>query len=344
MKRGWDNRGKRYFGHILVVAPLVLIVYLAAMFVAIRIGSRMDAVDPVPENYGDLSNRFEPSQTMEWEGKTYAHYKSYFTNILVIGMDKNDIGEDAGYRSNGQADFLMYLVIDRHNRIITPIHIDRDTVADVPVYGSFGTPAGSRMLQVCLAHAFGGTQHEASINTRQAVMNLMGGIAIDYYLTMDMEGIAALNDALGGVTVTLDEDFSHLDPAMTQGATITLKGKQAEYFVRGRYGIGDYTNSQRMKHQQAYLDAALPLLREKLTQDEELAIGIFDDLADHLCTNISRTWIMNNTYAFKNYEVKPIVWLEGDHSVGQDGFVEFQPDEEALQQLLIDLFYESMRG
>ncbi len=33
-------------------------------------------------------------------------------------------------------------------------------------------------------------------------------------MAMDMDGISVLNDSVGGVTVTLEDDFSSLDPAM----------------------------------------------------------------------------------------------------------------------------------
>ncbi len=43
-----------------------------------------------------------------------------------------------------------------------------------------------------------------------------GGKNIDFYLAMSLDGISVLNDLAGGVTVTLEDDFSAADPAMTR--------------------------------------------------------------------------------------------------------------------------------
>lgn len=41
---------------------------------------------------------------------------------------------------------------------------------------------------------------------------------------MSLDGISVLNDLAGGVTVTLEDDFSAEDPAMTRGTTLSLHG------------------------------------------------------------------------------------------------------------------------
>lgn len=51
-----------------------------------------------------------------------------------------------------------------------------------------------------------------------------GGGDIDFYLEMSLDGISVLNDLAGGVTVTLEDDFSAEDPAMTRGTTLSLHG------------------------------------------------------------------------------------------------------------------------
>lgn len=50
------------------------------------------------------------------------------------------------------------------------------------------------------------------------------GESVDFYVAMNMDGISELNDLAGGVTVTLEDDFSSIDPAMTKGTTLTLPG------------------------------------------------------------------------------------------------------------------------
>lgn len=83
------------------------------------------------------------------------------------------------------------------------------------------------------------------------------GESIDFYVAMNMDGISELNDLAGGVTVTLEDDFSSIDPAMTKGTTLTLHGDQAETFVRSRMTVGDGTNASRMERQSVYAGGAV---------------------------------------------------------------------------------------
>ena len=46
-----------------------------------------------------------------------------------------------------------------------------------------------------------------------------------------MDGMALLNDYVGGVQVTVKDDFSQVDSSLIQGETITLTGEQALIFV-----------------------------------------------------------------------------------------------------------------
>ena len=42
---------------------------------------------------------------------------------------------------------------------------------------------------------------------------------------MSLDGISVLNDLAGGVTVTLEDDFSAADPAMTKGSYPDAAGR-----------------------------------------------------------------------------------------------------------------------
>ncbi|MBR6571576.1 MAG: LCP family protein [Clostridia bacterium] len=338
MKHGLDDQG-RFRSRGLIVS---LLVYAVLGCLLIGVGKWLDLIDQndPEEQYGDLSQRFVPTVMMELAGEERAYYHNYHSNVLIIGVDRESFAASTSMRSGGQADFLMLLSIARDTRSITPIHIDRDTVTDVQVYGAFGNPAGVVPMQVCLSHAFGRDEASNSENTVLAVSNLLAGIPIDHYIAMDMSGIAALNDALGGVTVTLEEDFSMLDPAMTKGATVTLQGKQAEYYVRGRYGVGDYTNRQRMVHQRQFVTQAAELITEKLRKEPEFLIQLFDDLDPHLATTVDDEWLLSQSYAMQHYQINEIHTLQGEHRVGGSGFMEFHPEQKAMEEMLLDVFFE----
>lgn len=346
MRHRLDQQGKPNLRQLrkMGLGVLAYVLLAAVLFLGGMLLDKQAENATKEDSYGDLSERFTPTLTMEVDGQEYAYYHNYYSNVLIIGVDRESIAEMTSMRSGGQADFLLLLAISRNNKSITPIHIDRDTVAEVKVFGAFGNPAGTSPMQLCLSHAFGRDEATNSANTLWAVSNLLGGIPIDHYITMDMSGIAALNDALGGVTVTLEEDFSAIDPAMTKGTTLRLQGKQAEYYVRGRYGVGDYTNSQRMTHQRTFISAATELLKDRLKEEPEFLVQLFDDLGSHLSTTIADDWLLEQSYAMQHYTVNDTRTLDGEHRMGDNGFMEFHPEEDSLEELLLNVFYEERTG
>ena len=213
-------------------------------------------------------------------------------------------------------------------------------MTDIRVYGPFGDYTGVRETQICLSHAYGATAEENCENTVWAVGRLLGNIPIDGYMALDMSGITALNDALGGVTVTLEEDFSSLDPQMVKGATITLRGKQAETFVRGRTGVGDGTNASRMQRQRTFIRSAEELLVQRMNEDMGYAGTLYDALAGHMTTNIERGWLINRAYECRDYRRPETKTLAGGHCIGADGFMEFHADKDALNALLTEMCFE----
>ena len=96
-----------------------------------------------------------------------------------------------------------------------------------------------------------------------AVGNLLEGIELSQFCSINMDAMPELNDLLGGVTVTMPDDYPDLDPAYVKGARITLTGRQAYDFVHDRMTVGDGTNLSRMKRQRAYMEAVQDILQKR---------------------------------------------------------------------------------
>ena len=157
-------------------------------------------------------------------------------------------------------------------------------MAEVTVLGMLGNPVGTTQMQISLAHGFGDGKEESCGYARDAVSRLLQGENIDFYLAMSLDGISVLNDLAGGVTVTLEDDFSAADPAMTKGATLTLQGDQAEIFVRRRMDIGEGTNEARMVRQEEYLAQLSAQLESRVQQDQQFTAQVYDALQPYLLT------------------------------------------------------------
>lgn len=318
----------------------VIVLYAGILLTVHVVGNHLEHPQEVKETVGSLEGRFtSDALTMDYGGQTWTYRERDLTHILLMGVDWEDMQQNPSLRYRGQADFLLLLTIDQKNKTVSTLQIDRDTMADMRIYGIFGDYAGTRKQQICLSHAYGNTEKESCKNVVWAVSRLLGCIPIESYVSLDMGSITALNDALGGITVTLEEDFSHLDPAMTQGTTLTLHGQQAEYFVRARMGVGAGTNASRMQRQRVFMQAVADRITAEMAQNVDFVAALFDQLSGHMVTNIDRGWIIDKAYASSAYQRLENRTLAGRHRNGSDGFMEFWADEDALGSYLTDTFF-----
>lgn len=176
-------------------------------------------------------------------------------NILVLGTKvlTSDLDEptptNLGYHAlvnsfNGLADTMMLLRFDPNSQRVTVLSIPRDTLTLIEGRGE---------AKINEANALGGPALSA-----RTVSDLLGGVPIDRYVRVNVQGIEKLVDALGGVTIHVPKDMHYVDDS--QHLYINLKagrqhlnGNEALQFLRFRYDdLGDIGRVQR---QQALLRA-----------------------------------------------------------------------------------------
>lgn len=326
---------KRY----IIAFALFLLSGVAITFLSGRLMSRNNSL---PEPHGDLSSRFELTTNVEFHGEHY-QLNNDITTILVMGIDQytDDTSNRTLFRNGGQADFILVLVIDDEAKTVTAIPIDRDTITDITILGVLGNETGTRKTQICLAHGFGDGAEQSCELLKQAVSQFLLGIEIPYYVAMSMDGISELNDAIGGVTVTLEDDFSFLDPEMTAGKTLTLTGVQAEYFVRNRKDIGVGTNESRMARQKEYWCALRSCFSGDTGNEKSKSCieAVLDHISPYIVTNIKQGRMINEIWKDKDYRQIENIHIEGQHKIASDGFIEFYADQNALEKLVTEIFF-----
>lgn len=321
---------------------MLLVFAVVIVLIAVYKGGRwLETMNARPEARGDHLQRYDYEDTIEVDGTSYRRKKGV-TSVLLMGIDRDEEAVVTGYRNGGQADFLQLVIIDSAERRIIRLQIDRDTMTPITILGVLGNQSGLRTSQICLSHGFGDGKEQSCELTVSAVSNLLLGTPVDSYIAMNLDGIPALNDAVGGVTVTLEDDFSALDASMTLGRTMTLMGEQAEIFVRGRRSIGVGTNEARMARQQRYIARLTEQINDRLQADEGFIGSLYDELEPYLITNLSRGTLVNQAWISRNYE-RTVLEIEGTYQVGSDGFMQFYADEAALEQMVLELFYQKVQ-
>jgi len=96
------------------------------------------------------------------------------------------------------------------------LSVDRNTVTPVRSLADDGTYLATTDIQLSLAHSMGPDQNMRAENTVDAVSTLLKGQKIDGYAMINMSAIQVVNDMVGGVTVTIEDDFSERDKRKLQ--------------------------------------------------------------------------------------------------------------------------------
>lgn len=281
----------------------------------------------------------ETRQTIRYNGKWYV-YNDDIETILVMGLDKYESQvQEGSYNNDMQADFLTLLILDKGEDKATALHLNRDAMAQMNILGLKGEKLGSTTAQLALAHTYGSGGKDSGKNTADAVSGFLYDVSVDHYLSLTMDAVKVLNDLVGGVSVEVLDDFSSVDPQLVKGAKVTLKGEQALTYVRTRQGIGDETNEQRMKRQQQYMNELLALVTHKVDTDENFITRAALDVSDYIISDCTVEQLKRISSFVSDYKVTEIKSIEGETKKGEK-FMEFYPDEDKLQELIIELFFE----
>lgn len=281
----------------------------------------------------------EAENVVEIDGEAYIP-KQNIETFLFIGVDSKN-GTEGG---TGQCDVLELLVFDRGANTYTLMPINRDTMTDVRSLDEDGNYLATTRIQIALAHAHGDGGTVSCENTVDAVSTLLNGQKIDKYAAMGMDAIPVINRLVGGVTVTIEDDFPGSDPAMAVGNTVTLNDEQAELFVRGRMDVGDGTNENRMKRQGIYLSALKELVKEKCRDYKAFPLTLYDGLEEYMVSDMTRNDFIKLAAALLDAEEQPEIRLEGESVIGRFDYKEFTVDEESLNAAIAALFYDKYDG
>jgi LCP family protein required for cell wall assembly len=164
-------------------------------------------------------------------------------NVLLMGADSNDA--DAG---SSRADTIILIHLPADRRSAQLISIPRDTWLRVP--RSTNSGASTVQAKINAAFAWGG----APLMVR--TVETFTGVRIDHTMVIDFAGFARIIDALGGVDVTVDRDFTSSSAPyhVYRTGPQHMDGTLALDYARQRkpFADGDFT---RMRHQRAIIAA-----------------------------------------------------------------------------------------
>ena len=278
--------------------------------------------------------------TLSYEGQEYV-LRDDLDTYLFLGLDKyqSQLGNPNYFLNNQQADFIFLMIVDNSRKTFSALHLNRDTMTEVIQLGAGGRRVGRSVMQLCLAHTYGGGGRDSCHNTALAVTNLLLGVPVDHYLSITMDGIPIINDLVGGVTVHMDDDLTYRDPSFVKGKDIRLVGQQALSYVRAREMEGNEGNLQRMERQRTYISALYGKLEEKLNKDDRFGMKLASEIADYVVSDLITDEVAALAEKLKDYRFTTIYTIEGTTGQDEEEHTEFYVDEEDLKRVVIQLFF-----
>lgn len=332
--------------------PLILrifIVLIAIIFAAVAIiggtylymrekGHNTLVVEPANPKY---------EETIIYNGHTYVYDKNKVA-FAFIGVDQENItpDEDTLIGNSGQADTDIVGVIDTNTGEISVITIPRDTMVDIDLYTVGGEFVRTENMQLCLAYAYGDGGTSSCENVTTAISRILANVPVEKYFALDLSGIAPLNDAVGGVTVTSLYDF----PAegVYKGDTVTIRGDFAETYVRQRNMDSIDASLNRTERQTQYIKAYVEQLRKAVTSDFSVVSQLYNTASEYSQTNISLSEVTylasvvlsNGVSDFTQYTLEGE--MRASDTATEDVFAEYYVDEDSVMDVVVNCFYEQV--
>ena len=233
-------------------------------------------------------------------------------SVLLLGVDER--GSDSG-----RSDSMIVLTVNPEKETVKMLSIPRDTRTEIIGRNSVD--------KINHAYAFGGVSM-----TLDTVENFLD-IPIDYYIKINMESFKDIVNAVGGITVNNELEFTYEGHHFPIG-TITLDGEEALKYSRMRYEDpkGDFGRQARQrKIIEAVIKQGASL--NTLTNYKD----IFDALGNNVQTNLSFDDMMtiqkNYRAAVKNIEQSSIEG-SGTKINGIYYYVVSQEEKEKVQAAL----------
>ena len=264
--------------------------------------------------------------TITYNGKKYELNK-HMATVAFIGFDGRD--NDDGTQK-GQSDTVMVVALNTDTGEARGIVIPRDSMVAVDTYSN-GSFAGQVTEQLCLQFAYGTDGDNSSALAAAAASRVLDNIPVDYYYTLNIEGVAPINDSIGGVTLV---------PTQTEGQETTLFGKMAEKYVQWRDTSVLTSSLDRTTRQVSYLQAFAAKVLNSAKSNPAVLINLYQTMGDYTWTNLgldefsylATTMLEHGLTSFD------VVTLQGTMQQG-DTFAEFYLDQDNVKQTVVDTFY-----
>lgn len=278
---------------------------------------------------------------VRYQGKVY-EYNTEVLTFLMLGIDDmGKVKKSTDGVSGGQSDAIFLVVANGNTKEISLVAVNRDTMVDVIMPARKEGEADKVITaQLASQHGFGDGMELSCELTRDAVSKVFFDLPIHGYVSFNMGGVAALNDALGGVEITVLESFTSKRKKWVEGTQMTLNGDDAWDYIHYRDTEVFESARNRLNRQKQYLSIMGKTALKKVKQDFTLPLTLYQSFKPYMVTDLTSseiTWLATGLVQYE-FDGEQIYFMDGETKEGEK-FEEFYPDKKAMKELMMKLFY-----
>ncbi|WP_414042248.1 LCP family glycopolymer transferase [Macrococcus animalis] len=210
-------------------------IVLLCLIVLIGIGWYVsDAYFKVRDTANNIQHKIEGRDKSDLRKASVNIQNEDAISVALFGVDADATRLSAG--DKGRSDSIILLSINPKENKTVMVSIPRDTYSEIV--------GNNTHEKIAHAYAYGGAKMAV-----QSVEKLMN-VPIDYYATVNMDGMHEMIDEVGGIDVKSNATFSANGFDFVKGETVHLDGDKALAFVRARKGDGAGGDFGRQERQQ----------------------------------------------------------------------------------------------
>lgn len=275
------RKGLKIFGIIVLILIIILVLLVGSVFIFIN--SKLSKIQQVDIDETDLGVSSQVEENL-----------SGYRNIALFGIDSRDSSLGRGNRS----DCIIIASINNSTKEVKLISVYRDTYVNIEGYG---------LDKITHAYSYG----EAPLALK--TLNENFDLNITEFATVNFDAVAEAINALGGVTIDVQEDelqyinqyieatseTTGIDSKrVTSAGTQTLDGVQAVAYSRIRYTEGgDYKRAERMR---TVVEAMVEKFKTKSISEMN---QIIDQILPEVYTNITSSDIFSLLPSIASFKV-----------------------------------------
>ncbi|QIH77963.1 LytR family transcriptional regulator [Macrococcoides canis] len=221
---------KRKWLYILIIGLTVLLIIAAIAFKSLN--------TKVEKTANTIHTKIDREKS-DLRNKQVSIKNNDPVSIALFGVDSNTKRLATG--DAGRSDSIILISINPKKNSSVMVSIPRDTYSEIVGHDTHE--------KINRAYNYGGAK--MAVESVEKLMN----VPIDYYATINMDGIREMIDAVGGVDVISNATFSYEGNDFVQGEMTHLNGKEALSFIRSRKQEGAGGDFGRQERQQLVIQA-----------------------------------------------------------------------------------------